>query len=165
MRRGRKLSDYGIQLREKQRLRRQYGLREDQFKLTFKSAARKRGVTGEVLLQLLEMRLDNLVYRMGFASSRAAARQFVTHSHVTVNGRKANVPSMVLEAGDEVCVKDREKGRALAARSLEVAATRETPAWLAVDEQTFTGKVVRIPTRDEIAPIVNEQLIVELYSK
>ena len=165
MRRGRKLSDYGIQLREKQRLRRQYGLREDQFILFFKQAARKRGVTGEVLLQRLELRLDNLVYLMGLAGSRAAARQFVTHNHVTVNGGKANVPSMVLEAGDEICVRDREKSRVAAAKCLETAATRETPAWLAVDEQAFTGKVVRVPSRDEIAPIVNEQLIVELYSK
>lgn len=165
MRRGRKPSDYGVQLREKQRLRRQYGLREDQFRLFFDRAARMRGVTGETLLQLLEMRLDNLIYRMGFASSRAGARQFVTHNHVTVNGRKASVPSMIIETGDEVCVKDRAKSRELAGKCLEVAATREVPAWLAVDGQAFTGKVLRVPSRDEIAPVVNEQLIVELYSK
>lgn len=165
MRRSRKPSDYGTQLREKQRLRRQYGMQEGQFRLFFDRAARKRGVTGEVLLQMLEMRLDNLVYRLGFAPSRRAARQFVRHNHVTVDGRKANVPSMVLKAGSVVKVKDRQRSRDAAMTNLETAQTRETPSWLALDAKNLAGEVMRVPTREEIAPIVNEQLVVELYSK
>ena len=165
MRRSRKPSDYGTQLREKQRLRRQYGMQEGQFRLFFDRAARKRGVTGEVLLQMLEMRLDNLVYRLGFAPSRRAARQFVRHNHVTVDGRKANVPSMVLKAGSVVKVKDRQRSRDAAMTNLETAQTRETPSWLALDAKNLAGEVMRVPTREEIAPIVNGQLVVELYSK
>lgn len=164
-RRGRKPSDYGIQLREKQRLRRQYGLQEGQFRLFFDRAVRGRGVTGETLLQLLESRLDNLVYRFGFASSRRAARQYVTHGHVRVDGRRADVPSMVLKPGSVVEVAQAARSRELAQRGLEMSEGREVPVWLTVDATKFTGEVVRVPTREEIAPIVNEQLIVELYSK
>jgi small subunit ribosomal protein S4 len=164
-RRGKKLSDYGVQLREKQRLKRQYGMREGQFRLFFQRVVSKKGVTGEQLLQSLETRLDNVVYRLGFASSRRAARQFVLHGHVTVNNNRASVPSMVLQAGAVVQVKDRPKSRARAGASLEAAPTRTIPAWLSLDAKNFTGQVVRIPTREEIAPVVNEQLIVELYSK
>lgn len=164
-RRGRKLSDYGIQLREKQRLRRQYGLQEKQFKLFFEKAAKGRGVTGEELLQLLEARLDNLIFRLGFAPSRRAARQFVTHNHVRVNGRKANIPSMVIKPGSVIEVKDTPKARSAVAKSLELSEGREVPVWLIRDEKACTATLERIPTREEIAPIVDEQLIVELYSK
>jgi len=164
-RRGRKLSDYGVQLREKQRLRRQYGLREKQFRLFFERAVRRRAVTGELLLQMLESRLDNLVYRFGFAESRRAARQFVSHNHVLVNGRKAAVPSIIVGPGAVVQVKDRPKSRAMAGRSMEAAKGRELPSWLLLNAQNFSGEIVRIPTRDEIAPVVDEQVVVELYSK
>lgn len=163
--RKRKLSDYGVQLREKQRLRHQYGLQEGPFKLAFQKAVRKKGVTGEQLLQHLESRLDNVVYRLGFATSRRAARQFVIHGHVTVNGRRASVPSITLKAGSVVQVKDNAKSRTLAKTSMDAAEHREVPSWMAMDEKNFSGVLVRIPSREEIAPIVDEQLIVELYSK
>jgi len=159
-----KKTEYGVQLREKQRLRRFYGLQEGQFKLFFQRALRKRGVTGEMLLQLLELRLDNLVFRLGFAPSRRTARQLVLHGHVTVNGRRANVPSMVLRAGDRVETKARAKSQALVKKTLD-AQSRELSSWLAVDKDGLKGEVLRVPTREEIAPFVNEQLIVELYSK
>ena len=164
-RRRRKDSDYGLQLREKQRLRSMYGLREEQFRLFFQRAVRKRGVTGEVLLQFLEMRLDNLVYRLSFAPSRPAARQFVRHSHVTVNDRTANIPSMVLKVGDVIKIKDRPKGREYAKQALEAGEARGVAPWLKLDKGNFLGEVLQIPSRDDIAPTVNEQLIVELYSK
>ncbi len=164
-RRGKKLSDYGLQLREKQRLRRQYGMQEQQFRLTFAKALKARGITGENLLQALETRLDNLVYRFGFASSRRMARQFVMHNHVTVNGKKANIPSMQVSAGSKIQVRERAKSREMAGRSLDAAQGRDVSPWLALDAKNFTGELLRIPARDEIAPIVNEQLVVELYSK
>lgn len=164
-RRVRKMSDYGMQLREKQKLRRQYGLQENQFKLFFKRASRQHGVTGETLLQLLETRLDNVIYRLGLAPSRQAARQFVTHNHVTVNNRKASIPSMTVKTGSIVQVRDDEGSRAYATRSLEMATGREKPSWMSFDEKTFAAQVLRIPTRDEIAPVVEEHLVVELYSK
>lgn len=159
-----KKSDYGVQLREKQRLRRFYGLQEGQFKLFFQRALRKRGVTGEMLLQLLEMRLDNLVFRLGFASSRRNARQLVLHSHVKVNGRRADVPSMTLKVGDRIEVKGRKQSQDAVRKVLD-AQSRELSAWLSLDKDALKGEVLRIPSRDEIAPFVNEQLIVELYSK
>jgi len=161
----RKISDYGVQLREKQRLRRQYGLQEGQFRLFFERALKRRGVTGEQLLQSLETRLDNVIFRLGMASSRRAARQLVTHNHVLVNGRRANVPSMVLAAGSVVSTKTRPRSRDLAKRCLDAAEGRTVPPWLVLDAKNLSGEVVRVPTREEIAPIVNEQLIVELYSK
>jgi len=164
-RRGRKVSEYGMQLREKQRLRRQYGLQERQFHLTFLRAARARGVTGDQLLQLLESRLDNIVFRLGLAPSRRAARLLVTHNHVLVNGRKAAVPSMTLTPGAVVQVRNRPKSRALAGRNLEAAEGRELPPWLSLDAEKFIGEFLRVPTREEIAPIVDERLVVELYSK
>lgn len=163
--RRRKLSDYGMQLREKQRLRRQYGLQEGQFHLFFSRAARGKDVTGEKLLQLLETRLDNVVYRLGLAASRRAARQFVLHDHVTVNGRRASVPSMNLREGAVVAVKSRPKSKELAGKNLEASEGRPLPPWLTLDTEKLMGTVERIPTREEIAPIVDEQLIVELYSK
>jgi small subunit ribosomal protein S4 len=160
-----KRTDYGTQLREKQRLRRHYGLQEGQFRLFFRRALRRRGVTGEMLLQMLEMRLDNLVYRLGFAPSRRAARQFVHHGHVSVNGRRADVPSMILKTGDKIEVRARAASQAYARQSLEQAQSRELSAWLALDREGLRGEVLRVPSRDDIAPFVREQLVVELYSK
>jgi small subunit ribosomal protein S4 len=159
-----KTTEYGLQLREKQRMRRFYGLQEGQFRLFFQRALRKRGVTGEMLLQLLEMRLDNLVYRLGFAPSRRAARQLVLHGHFTVNGRRADVPSMELKVGDRIDTKSRKQSQEAVKRNAESAGQELSP-WLYVDKDALRGEVLRIPTREEIAPFVNEQLIVELYSK
>jgi small subunit ribosomal protein S4 len=161
----RKRSDYSTALAEKQKLRFQYGLMERQFRRYFESALRKRGVTGETLLQMLETRLDNVVYRLGFANSRNAARQMVSHGHVTVNNRKVNVSSYNLRSGDVVAVKDRPASRRLATRNLELTQIQPVPDWLVADKDQFQGKVMRIPSREEIAPIVNEQLVVELYSR
>jgi small subunit ribosomal protein S4 len=161
----RKRSDYSAALAEKQKLRFQYGLMERQFRRYFESALRKRGVTGETLLQMLETRLDNVVYRLGFANSRNAARQMVSPGHVTVNHRKVNVSSFNLRSGDVVAVKERPASRRLATRNLELTQIQPIPDWLVVDKDQFQGKVMRIPSREEIAPIVNEQLVVELYSR
>ena len=161
----RKQSEYASALAEKQKLRFQYGLMERQFRRYFETALRKRGVTGETLLQMLETRLDNVVYRLGFANSRSAARQMVSHGHVLVNNRKVNVSSYNLKAGDVVTVKDRPTSRRLAIRNLELTQIQPIPDWLVVDQDQFQGKITRIPTREEIAPIVNEQLVVELYSR
>jgi small subunit ribosomal protein S4 len=164
-RRVRKMSEYGTQLHEKQRLRRQYGMQEVQFKRFFRDALRRKGVTGELLLQLLELRADNVVYRLGFAASRRAARQFVLHGHVSVNGHTINVPSLVLKAGDVMEVRNRPRSRDLATRALEATTTQQTPTWVSLDKKAFRGEVLAIPTREQIAPIVNEQAIVELYSR
>ncbi len=165
MRRSRKQSDYGVQLREKQRLRRQYGMQEGQFRRFFHEALRRRGVTGETLLQLLECRLDNIVFRMGFSPSRASARQMVRHNHILLNGHKANIPSMQVAAGDILEVRERPRSRDIALRSLESATPQQTPEWIAVDRKALRGEVLSIPARDVIDPNVNEQLIVELYSR
>jgi len=164
-RRGRKMSDYGIQLREKQRLRRQYGLQEKQFHLFFERVSHQRGVTGELFLKALESRLDNIVYRLGLAPSRRAARQFVTHGHVTVNDKVASIPSMIISAGSIIGVKEKASSKAQAAACLEAAEGREMPSWMTMDVKTMKGEFVRVPTREEIAPTVDEQLVVELYSK
>ena len=160
-----KMSDYATQLREKQRLRRMYGMHEGQFHRFFERAHKGRSVTGETLLQMLELRLDNMVYRLGFAPSRQASRQFVRHGHVTVNGRKSTIPSTVLRAGDIVKVRDRKRSKEYANQWAEVAEGRERAGWISVDRKALQGEVKHIPSRDEIAPTVNEQLIVELYSK
>lgn len=160
-----KLSDYGVQLREKQKLRRMYGMQEGQFRIYFHRALRSRGVTGTKLLQMLELRLDNVAYRLGFAPSRRSARQIVLHGHISVNGRKATIPSMTLKAGDVVAVRDRKQGRDYATKFMEIAESRGRVSWLSMDREKFRGEVLHVPTREEIAPIVNEQLIVELYSK
>ncbi len=160
-----KMSDYGTQLREKQKLRRTYGMQETQFRLFFQRALKGRGITGEKLLQLLEMRLDNLVYRLGFAPSRRAARQFVLHGHITVNGKKSSIPSTVLKDGDVVAVKSVEHSKNYAKQYVEQAESRGIVSWLALDKGQLEGRITHIPTREEIAPTVNEQLIVELYSK
>jgi len=161
----RKQSDYAVALAEKQKLRYQYGLLERQFRRYFQTALTRRGVTGVILLQLLETRLDNVVFRLGFANSRSAARQLVSHGHVAVNGRKVDVSSCNVKAGDVVSVKDKPGSRRLAAKYLELTQIAPVPDWLTVNKEQFSGTVARIPTREEIAPIVNEQLIVELYSR
>ncbi|HYY29415.1 MAG TPA: 30S ribosomal protein S4 [Chthoniobacterales bacterium] len=161
----RKQSDYATALAEKQKLRHQYGLMERQFRRYFETALRKRGVTGETLLQMLETRLDNVVYRLGFANSRNAARQLVSHGHVTVNNRKVNVASYNLKAGDTITIKERPGSRRLVTRNLELTQIQPIPDWLVVDKDQFQGKMVRVPSREEIAPVVNEQLVVELYSR
>jgi len=164
-RRARKMSEYGSQLREKQRLRHQYGMQEVQFRRFFRESLRRKGVTGEILLQMLELRLDNVAYRLGFASSRKSARQFVLHGHVAVNGRTIDVPSIVLKSGDVIEVRNRPRSRDLATRSIEAATTQQAPAWLSLDKQAFRGEILAVPTREQIAPIVDEQAIVELYSR
>ncbi len=160
-----KASDYARQFREKQRLRRYYGLQDNQFRLYFARAAGKKGITGETLLQMLELRLDNVVYRLGFAPSRRAARQFVLHQNVVVNGRRADVPSMNLKPGDVIVVKDRKRSRDAARRYLEANEGKTVSPWLILDRPQFRGEIVHVPTREEIAPFVNEQLVVELCSK
>jgi small subunit ribosomal protein S4 len=161
----RKQSDYATALAEKQKLRHQYGLMERQFRRYFETALRKRGVTGETLLQMLETRLDNVVYRLGFANSRSAARQLVSHGHVTVNSRKVNVASYNLKAGDTIIIKEKPGSRRLVTRNLELTQIQPVPDWLVADKDQFQGKMVRVPSREEIAPVVNEQLVVELYSR
>jgi small subunit ribosomal protein S4 len=161
----RKQSDYATALAEKQKLRHQYGLMERQFRRYFETALRKRGVTGETLLQMLETRLDNVVYRLGFANSRNAARQLVSHGHVTVNNRKVNVASYNLKSGDTITIKEKPGSRRLVTRNLELTQIQPIPDWLIVDKDQFQGKMVRVPSREEIAPVVNEQLVVELYSR
>jgi small subunit ribosomal protein S4 len=160
-----KILGYGIQLREKQKLKRFYGVLEGQFRLTFEAAERMRGVTGENLLSLLERRLDNVVHRLGFSGSRAQARQLVRHGHVRVNGKKVNVPSYVVVAGAVVSVKEKSKANPLIAGAVETAKGRGVPAWLELNASEFQGKVLALPKREDVALQVNEKLIVELYSK
>ncbi len=161
----RKQSDYSVALAEKQKLRAQYGVLERQFRRYFRTALSQRGITGEILLQLLERRVDNVVYRMGFANSRSGARQLVSHGHVLVNGRKLDVSSATLRPGDKVQIKDRPSSRSLASKNLSLTEIIPVPDWVTVDKENFAGEINRIPSREEIAPIVNEQLIVELYSR
>lgn len=160
-----KTSDYGVQLREKQKVKRLYGLLEKQFRSYFGRADRMKGVTGTNLLSLLERRLDNVVYRLGFASSRAESRQLVRHGHFTLNGRKATIPSMQVKAGD--LVELREKSRTVAAISdaLDAVVRRGVPQWLELDRDAFKGAVKSLPVREDIVTPIQEQLIVELYSK
>ena len=164
-RRMKKMSEYGSQLRQKQSLRRQYGMGELQFHRFFEEAYRRKGVTGEILLQLLEMRLDNVVFRLGLAPSRRAARQFVLHGHILVNDRKAAVPSMVLKAGDVVAVKDAARSREAASRSVAAATDAQLPVWMNFDRTGLRAEVLAVPTREQIGPVVDEQAIVELYSR
>ncbi len=161
----RKSTDYGLGLIEKQKLKYYYGLLERQFRGVYEKALRRRGVTGEQMLQILETRLDNVVYHLGFANTRAAARQMVSHGHVLVNGRKVNVPSYSLKVNNVVEVKNNNVSRQLATKNLEIAASRSVPDWLILSKDEFKGTVMRIPTRDEIQPIANEQAVVEFYSR
>ncbi len=161
----RKVTDYGLGLIEKQKLRYYYGLLERQFRGVYEKALKRRGVTGEQMLQILETRLDNVVYHLGFANTRAAARQMVTHGHVRVNGRKVNVPSYALKVNNVIEVKNSNVSRQLATKNLEIATSRAVPDWLSLNKEEFKGTVMRIPTRDEIQPIANEQAVVEFYSR
>ncbi len=160
-----KILGYGIQLREKQKVKRFYGVLEGQFRLTFEKAERMRGVTGENLLSLLERRLDNVVHRLGFTGSRPQARQLVRHGHVRVNGRKVNVPSMIVPQGAVVSIKDKSRTNPLIASAVETAKGRGIPAWLELDAAQFQGKVVALPKREDVSIPISEKLIVELYSK
>ncbi len=161
----RKTTDYGLGLIEKQKFRYYYGLMEKQFRGVYEKALRRRGVTGEQMLQILETRLDNVVFHLGFANTRAAARQMVCHGHITVKGRKVNIPSYALKVNDVIEVKNHNVSRQLATKNLEVATSRAVPDWLSLNKEEFKGTVMRIPTRDEIQPIGNEQAVVEFYSR
>jgi len=160
-----RLSDYGLQLREKQKVRRIYGVLEKQFRNYYKEAARLKGNTGENLLQLLEQRLDNVVYRMGFASTRAEARQLVSHKAILVNGRVVNIPSYVITPEDTVVIREKSKTQARIIAALELAEQREKPTWVEVDGKKLEGSFKRLPERSDLSADINEQLIVELYSK
>jgi small subunit ribosomal protein S4 len=161
----RKVSEYGVALIEKQKLRFQYGVLEKQFRRFFAEAQRRKGVTGENLLQMLEFRLDNVVYRMGFANTRFASRQLVSHRHITVNGRIVNIASYQVKPGDKIGVKDSPRSLQLVGRFLEMSLGNPTPDWMTVDRDNMTAVINRAPIRDEINPIANEQLVVELYSR
>ena len=160
-----KLSEYGTQLREKQKTRMYYGVGEKQFRKYFEMASNKKGVTGEELLTILESRLDNVVYRLGFASSRAQARQFVNHAQFDVNGKKCSIPSYLVKAGDVISVREIKKDNATIKANVEENASRPTPDWLERDLEKLTGKVVRLASREDIDLPVEEHLIVEFYSK
>ena len=160
-----KLAGYGLQLREKQKVKRIYGVLEDQFRRYFETAERQRGITGETLLQLLERRLDNVVYRLGLATSRAQARQLVRHGHFLVNGKKVDIPSYSVRAGDVVSIRPTSQKNPTIAHAIEEVKGRGIPGWLTFDAGDQTGKVVSVPTREQINLPVQEQLIVELYSK
>ncbi|MGH9380926.1 MAG: 30S ribosomal protein S4, partial [Thermoanaerobaculia bacterium] len=161
-RRGRRVQGYGLQLREKQKVKRYYGLLENQFRSYFKEADRQRGITGENLLVLLERRLDNVVYSLGFASSRAQARQFVRHGHVLVDGRKVDIPSFQVRPGQRVAIKEDSRKNDFIRASVETARGRGVPEWLELDAESFTGAMLRTPTREDIKLPIQEQLIVEL---
>lgn len=161
----RKLSEYAVGLNEKQKLRYTYGLLERQFRRMFEIAKRERGVTGERFLQLLETRLDSTVYLLGFAKSRAAARQIVNHGHVRVNGHKVDIPSYNVQVGDEIEIRNSPTSRQIATRNLEENRARNVPGWLALNAEQFKAVVNRLPNRDEMEQGINEQLIVEFYSR
>lgn len=160
-----KLSDYGLQLREKQKIRRMYGLNESQFKTYFKEADRQKGVTGTNFLVLLERRLDNTVYRLGFANSRAQARQLVRHGHVLVNGRSVNIPSFLLRPGNTITIAEGSRNLATVSDAMEAMPRRGLPPWLDLDRTKFEGTFKALPTREEMNLPVQEQLVVEFYSK
>ena len=161
----RKQSDYAVQLREKQKVKSMYGMLEGQFRQYFKKADQQKGVTGENLLIMLERRLDNAVFRMGFASSRNQARQLVRHKHVLVNGKKVNIPSYQISVGDEVTIKEKSRANALINESLEAVERRGIPSWLELDKTAYKSTVKAMPNREELTMPIQEQLIVELYSK
>ncbi len=160
-----KQSEYAMQLREKQKLKRMYGLLESQFKRYFTLAERSRGVTGDRLLQILEQRLDNMVYRLGFARSRAEARQLVRHGHFLVDGKRVDIPSYLVRPGQTIAVREKSRQLQPIQQALETARRRGVAEWLELDEVNFTGRVKSLPTREEIPVQVNEKLVVELYSK
>lgn len=160
-----RFSDYGVQLREKQKVKRMYGLLEKQFESTMKKASRMKGRAGENLLILLERRFDNVVFRMGFATSRAEARQLVKHGHFLVDGRKAATPSMLLKPGSKITVREKSRQIARIAGALETLEGRSLPQWIEIDKDKFEGEVKALPTREDITLPIQEQLIVELYSR
>ena len=160
-----KFSDYGVQLREKQKLKRMYGLLEKQFRGYFDKADRQKGITGSNLLLFLERRLDNMIFRMGFASSRSEARQLVRHNHFMVSGKPVNIPSYLIKLGDEVQVREGSRKVERILEAMETVARRGVPQWLEVDKANFKGSVKTLPTREELTMPVREQLVVELYSK
>jgi small subunit ribosomal protein S4 len=161
-----KLVGYGLQLREKQKMRRVYGLLETQFRNSFEKAAHQKGITGENLFASLERRLDNVIYRMGFGTSRAQARQTVRHGQIQVNGRKVNIPSFEVKVGDEVAVRESSKENPTILSARDATAHAPSPGWMDVDRENLRGKITGLPKRDELVQIpINEQLIVELYSK
>ncbi len=160
-----KIVGYGLQLREKQKTKRMYFTQEGQFRNYFERAARAKGVTGEILLQQLERRLDNVVYRLGFAVARRQARQLVRHGHVLVNGKKVNIPSFQVHAGDEVAVREKSNKLIVVENAKEFASHQPPPVWLEVDRDGYKGRVIALPKREDINLPINEQLIVELYSK
>ena len=161
----RKQSDYAVQLREKQKVKSMYGMLEGQFRQYFKKADQQKGVTGENLLIMLERRLDNAIFRMGFASSRNQARQLVRHKHVLVNGKKVNIPSYQISVGDEVTIKEKSRANALINESLEAVERRGIPSWLELDKTAYKSTVKAMPNREELTMPIQEQIIVELYSK
>lgn len=163
--RRRKLSEYGLQLREKQKARRIYGVLETQFERYYKQAERMRGITGENLLQLLERRLDNVVYRLGFASSRAQARQFVLHGHITVNGKRVNIPSYLVDEGDVIAVREKSASNIEHFKALRDGTDRVVVPWLQVDYEKLEGTVTALPAREDIDVPIQEHLILELYSR
>ena len=160
-----KFSEYSIQLREKQKVKRIYGLLENQFRRTFAAASRTKGITGEALLVLLERRLDNVAYRLGFASSRAEARTLVRHGHVLVNGKKINIPSYTVRVGDVISVRERSRQAGRVLTAMESVQRRGVPDWAELDRDNFSGRIKLLPTRSDITMPINEKLIVELYSK
>ncbi len=160
-----KIVGYGLQLREKQKAKRIYFTQEGQFRNYFEKAARTKGVTGEVLLQQLERRLDNIVFRMGFAVARRQARQLVRHGHVAVNGRKVNIPSFQVSVGDEITIRENSKKLPILEAAKEFASHQPTPSWLEINRDNYSGRLLALPKREDINLPVNEQLIVELYSK
>lgn len=164
-RRGRKISDYGIQLREKQKMKRMYGLSEKQFRLFFERAERQKGITGTNLLVLLERRLDNVVYRLGFVNSRVQGRQLVRHNHFQVNGKKVNIPSYLVSIGDSVEVREKSRKVAAVSDSMEAVVRRGIPQWLDLEKENHKGLVKGFPVREDLTMPMQEQLIVELYSK
>ena len=161
----RKLTEYGMGLVEKQKLRYYYGLMEKQFRGVYQKALKRRGVTGEQMLQILETRLDNVVYHLGLATTRASARQMVAHGHIRVNGRKVSIPSYALRVNDIIDVKDNTVSRQLATKNMELSTNRAVPDWMSLTKDAFKGVVMRVPTREEINPIANEQAVVEFYSR
>lgn len=162
---GARTSDYGLQLREKQKLKRMYGVLEKQFRKYFAEAERRRGNTGETLIQLLESRLDNVVYRMGYGSTRAEARQLVAHGAIELNGHKADIPSMLVSSGDVVSVREKSKNQARIKESMELASGNGLPQWVEVDTSKMTGTFKQAPDRADVARDINESMIVELYSR
>jgi len=160
-----KFSNYGVQLREKQKVKRMYGLMERQFRNFFSQAERQKGITGTNLLLLLERRLDNLVYRLGFANSRSEARQLVRHSHFTVSGKKVNIPSYLVKVGEIIELREKSRKISKVAESLEAVARRGIPSWLELEKEQFRGRLVSLPAREDLTMPIKEQLIVELYSK